>query len=151
MKLKLLLPVLLLMCFSCKTVFMPKQSTDAIAMIEKGQRLSENVFAGIEEGPDRTFKTFEEAYTAAIDAIDALAVIDNTRMPRPNYFERVILNQDARIKKALVEYREKHLTRGELSPAMAGVYKSVIISFWRPRMDSEKTLKAEQAKQSKKK
>jgi len=151
MKLKLLLPALLLLCFSCKTVFMPKQSTDAMAMIEKGTRLSENVFTGIEEGPDRTFKAFEEAYTAAIDAIDALAVIDQTRMPRPNFFEKKILRQDALIKKTLVEYREKHLTRGELTPAMAGVYRSVIVSFWRPRMDSEKTLKADQAKQPKKK
>jgi len=54
MKLKLLLPALLVFTMSCKVMFVPKQSADALAMIEKGSYLTNKLFTGIEVGPDRS-------------------------------------------------------------------------------------------------
>jgi hypothetical protein len=136
MKLKLLLPALLLMCFSCKVMFVPKQSADALAMIEKGQHLTDKLFTGIETGPDRSYAAWENDYTASIDAVNSLILIDKARPKSGN-----LLVQDKKLYDALVRYREIHLTRGEITEGMAGVFKVYIQSFWNPRINSEKTLK----------
>ena len=136
MKLKLLLPALLVFTMSCKVMFVPKQSADALAMIEKGQYLTDKLFTGIETGPDRNYDTWQLSYISAIDAIEALIALDKTRAKAGN-----LLVQDKKLHDAMIKYREIHMSRGEITEGMAGVFKVYVQSFWNPRINSEKTLK----------
>lgn len=136
MKLKLLLPALLVFTMSCKVMFVPKQSADALAMIEKGSYLTNKLFTGIEAGPDRSYAAWESDYTASIDAINSLILIDKARAKSGN-----LLTQDKKLYDAVLRYREIHSTRGEITEGMAGVFKVYVQSFWNPRINSEKTLK----------